>query len=305
MILIAFALTSCGKFVKPKKKKDVPAAELLAAKQDLYVNNIATHQDEYGFILTDECDSLIFSGLLSAARPDLNINIAKAEDVSDSGNVQWFRRPNHDCGPAFDNSRSTISRDMIVGLMWHMWRNKDVDMAVRLMKDLRSRTYYLRGEGTVGELLMTPAMMQTLAEMIFRMGGPTYDVERALPAIFSVTESGFVAHLTTLHILLRAEIYGGIFASDRAILKAYYEREPKNPLFSAAVHKYTDGDMSEPVGLLMDNGEWPNDRLPTTSNHCDNWPIQRTYDEKNWGACSPLKEHTGAELVVIYNLIIK
>mgnify|MGYP001615603093 CR=1 FL=1 len=241
----------------------------------------------------------MFSGLLSAARPDLNINIDAAKDE----NGAWYRRPGHDCGPAFNNSRSTISRDMVVGLLWHMWRNKDVKGATALLKDLKARTYWLRGEGTAGELLMTPALVNTLAEMVFRMGGTSYDTERAFPAILDDSGEGFIAHLTVLHLLLRGEILGGLFESDIKTLKSYMDKSPQNPLFVGAYHKYSDGNQSAMIDMLMDNSEWPNNSLPTTENHCSNWPVQRVYDEKNWGACSPTKEHTGAELVVIYSLI--
>ena len=59
------------------------------------------------------------------------------------------------------------------------------------------------------------------------------------------------------------------------------------------------------MNLLLNTAEWPADRLPSTKEHCDSWPVMRDYKQNDWGPCRPYKEHTGAELVVIYELIIK
>jgi hypothetical protein len=293
---MATALVGCGS-TKPKKPQ--PIKPELSAKAELYEQLVKLHQDPFGFIMTDQCDSTLFSGLLSAAMP---VEILAAQ----SAPGVWHRRPGHDCGPSFGNSRSSISRDMMVGVFYYLWYNDDLKSATELMEDLKSNDYKLRGEGTVGELLMTPAMMNTLAELIKKMGGKSYERELLMPAVFG-KEDGFVAHLTVWHILLRGQILGAITDLDKDILSHHRHRQPKNPFFLAAYHKYTDGNFDEPVTLLMDDSEWPNDRLPTQKEHCSNWPIERDYTEKDWGPCnegSP-KVHSGAELILIYKIIMR
>ena len=299
--LISIQLTGCGSKFWFKQPKPTPIAggSLIQQKSDLYSELVKNHQDIYGFIMTEECDSLLFSGLLSASLPG-TVSIPAAQNSKG----EWHRRPTHDCGPSFNNSRSSISRDMILGLFWHLWRNKDLELANQLMIDLRKNSYWLKGEGTIGELLVIPAYLNTLALIIKGLGGQSYIAELLMPAIFSKT-LGFRAHLTTWHILLRSEIAGKLSSHSFYILKYFAEHSPKNPLFQAAYHKWLDGDQSNSVQLLMDNLEWPNDRLPSSNEHCAPWPVQREYKEKDWGPCPDYREHSGAELITVYRLIIQ
>lgn len=271
-------------------------------KSDLYVNKLqeANKQDESGFILSDKCDSLLFTGLLSAARPDLNIKIREAQDVEGA----WHRRPAHDCGPEFGNSRSTISRDMLLGLYWHIWKHKDVLLAKELMDDLKANLYFLEGDGTPGELFVTPALMNTLAQMIKAMDGSEYTAELLFPVTYS-EDTGFIAHLAAWHIALRGDILGYITDSELEIITSHKNRQPLNPLFQAIYSRYTDGNQEKATALLSEENEWPSDRLPNTINHCDEFVIQRDFSDKDWGPCEPMHEHTGAALVVVYELLIK
>lgn len=293
LFIISLLISSCGA-VAPKS--NTVRSLQLEKKADLYLEQM--HRDEHGFIMTDHCDATLFSGLLGAATKDVALRAAASEDLK-----QWYRRPNKDCSPSLGNSRSTVSRDMILGAMWWMWKNKDLQAAETLLRDLKSRAYYLRGEGTPGELLMNTSMMSTLAHIVLRLGGPRYELELALPVIFG-KDTGFIAHLTVWHILLRGELNGTITSNQFGILQHHARRNPLNPLYQAAYYKYFSGDQSVAIRLLLDNAEWPADRLPTTEQHCEPWPVMRDYTEKDWGSCSPFKEHTGAELIAIYRLII-
>ena len=302
LFIILLLLVGCGYFKEPKEPTSTPNLGMLDIKSKLYTKLVLLdHSDSHGFIMTDKCDATLFSGLFAAAVPSLKIDIRAA---ANQDLTQWYRRPNHDCGPEFNNSRSTISRDMILGVLWYMYKSKDLVAAEALMEQLVNNNYLLKGEGTVGELLMTPALLSTLAKIIEKLGGKTYNPEIDYVAVFSET-TGYVAHLTVWHILLRGELFGKISESSFDILSYHRNRNPLNPLFQAAYHKYKDGNQTNAVNLLLDNKEWPSNRLPTTSEHCSEWPIERDYTPNNWEACSPVKEHTGAELVIIYNLIIK
>jgi hypothetical protein len=301
ILLFLTIISACGRREPVKSPVEtVSSLEQLQAKSKLYSQLIDSHRDADGFIMTEECDATFFSGLLGAALPG-TVNIAAATD----GNGQYFRRPGHDCGPAFSNSRSTISRDQMLGVMWHMWRNRDVVAATQLMEQLQADNYILKGDGTPGELLFIPAYVNTLAEMIYKLGGHRYEAELALPAVLSGGED-YEAHLAVMHILLRGEIIGSIPDFNFQILQKLAEDNSRNPLFQAAYHRYLDGNYTSAVQLLMDDSEWPADHLPTSVNHCDNYPVQRSYTDRNWSACridNPV-EHTGAELIVITNLVI-
>jgi len=299
LILILVLSFSCGRAsMRPAAVMDPREAEL-AEKAKLYAELTESFRDGSGFIDTEHCDSLLFSGLLGAALPG-TVDILAARDDTKA----WHRRPAHDCSPSIGNSRSTISRDMVLGLFWHIWKNKQLVVAQELMDDLRRNAYKLRGQGTLGELLMNPSMMSTLAHIILKLGGPRYPVELALPVVFGKS-TGFIAHLTVWHILLRAELLKEIDSDELDILRYHAQRNPQNPLYSAAYHKWLDGDMGNSVELLLTPSEWPSERLPSTAEHCAPWVIQRDFTEKDWGPCLPQETHTGAPLIIIYNLIIK
>ena len=300
-LLILALLTACGR--EPQPLEEVTPTEDKAALLDRKVLNyeswIQAHQDANGFILTDKCDSLLFSSLLSAAGLDVAVDAAK-----DSSGA-WHRRPAQDCGPANGNSRSTISRDMIIGLMWHFWMRQDVAGATQLMNDLRANKYMLKGDGSIGELLMTPAMLNTLAQLIKGLGGHDYSFERNLPFILS-SDTGYVAHLTVWHIMLRSAILGKVSATEQAIVGRHANRNPQNPLFAAAYANLLHQAPTQAIDLLLNTEQWPDYRLPSTGEHCDPWPVQRDADDSGWAICGPeLVEHPGAELIVIYRLLME
>lgn len=297
-IFLLLLLLSCGRYESKPTSAPLTLQDL-QSKSELYLSLVSSHQNADGFILSDDCDSTFFSGLLAAAAPKLNINILAARNKSG----QYFRRSTQDCGPAFNNSRSTISRDQMLGVMWYMWRNQDLEAAKQLMNQLQHDNYVLKGEGTAGELIFIPSYINTLAQIIAKLDGPRHEAELALPAIISGGE-GFEAHLAALHILLRGELLGSIPDYHFNILQDLANTNPKNPLLQAAYHRYLDGNYESVLQLLMDSSEWPSDKLPTSHNHCSNWPVQRIYDEQNWGSCEPEVEHSGAELPIIYYLVI-
>jgi hypothetical protein len=301
-LLLILSLLTCG---RAGNKPHTTTADLtrLQAKSDTYQSLIAHHRDSEGFILTEECDSLLFTGLYGAGIG--NVNITAARD----GVGQWYRRPGQDCGPKWGNSRSTISRDMFIGLYWYVWRSKDLKTARELLEYATSHSFTMGSipsEGTVGELLLNSSMIATLAELVFRLGGENHYILREYPAIFSPGATGFVAHLQVWHILLRGELLGEIPDSYYSILKSQAERQPNNPLYLAAYSKYKDGNQAQAISLLLDSPVWPADRLPSSYEICAEWVVQRDFSTKDWAPCPERNEsYLGAELVAITELIIK
>lgn len=279
-----------------------PALQQLEEKAQRYQEWIPASAVN-GFILTDACDSLLFSGLYGAAVDSVDLTAA---ETTTAGTVVWHRNPEMDCSPAAGTSRSTISRDQIIGVLWWAWRHHRGDVVQSLQDDLLKTSFLLRGQGTPGELLVTPALANTIATMVRRLGGHSESVWEALPAVFQV-QDGFADHLTAWHILLRGEMLGGITVLDKQVLRSLAAREQDNPLYQAAYAKYSDGDQHRALELLLSSPHWPNNRLPTTLEHCAEWPVQRDASAgTDWLPCSPLlvQQHTGAELVAIARLIL-
>lgn len=288
-ILILLSLTGCLKLIKPGKGTNDTS---LKRQVGSYVAQVPLDKD--GFILSDKCDSLLFSGLLAAAAPELNVDLTAARDATGS----WHRRPNQDCGPRYNNSRSSISRDMMVGVMWYAWRTKDLQLAEDLFASLNG--YTLPGSGDFITRTLTPAMYKTLQLLIEKLGGAKAKFVIGGDALGK--GDGFVAHLNVWHILLRGEIEGGIVEPHYNLLKHHAEREPMNPLYLAAWAKYSGGSYLPAIIRLK---QMFGPELPTTDDWCSEWIIERDYDNKDWAPCSPHKQHTGAELITIYRLILE
>jgi hypothetical protein len=276
----------------------------LQATSDLYKQALPGEMDENGFIFTDTCDSLLWTGLVSAADPAVNVNIQTAES-----NGQWFRRPNHDCGPQWGNSRSTISRDQILGLYWFIWKHQDLKLAISIYNTWYNNNWLMTGTGTPGELLLSSTEMSELALMIQRMGGSVPDMEAMtlLPVSWDTTP-GYISHLTVWHILLEGDIRGYISQDELNVLTTIYNSNHGNPLFSAAYHKYTDGNFQEAMDELNHNTQWyPQDHLPNNSNYCSIWLPETTYGSGDTNPCINTAgpgDNKGFELMVINELVI-
>lgn len=298
-VALSFFLTACGAFQdEDKKPKEATAQECLAKIQpvrDLYVQLLPSIADGDGWYETDRCDALLFNSLIAAGGVDsISIPLARDEDGA------WFRRPAKDCYSS-GGSKSSISRDMLLGVMFYATIAEEKGILEDLYNSGLSQSWVM-GAGNISRTYFTPGLQSTLAEAIFYLGGPSFE-ERQYPQAWSTENVNFAAHLDVLHILLRGEIKGGVSEFMLQVLRKQYERSPRNPLFSFAYHKYHTGDYREALELLDNSDVWPKDRLPTTDNYCDEWYFQRD-PGADWEPCPDRqKTHTGGELIFLTKLI--
>lgn len=178
-----------------------------------------------------------------------------------------------------------------------------MDVLERLMESIRGNNYQLVGEGTIGELLLLPAHINTLAEMIHALGsGMDVSAERNLRALsyFGSGATGFERHIQIWHILLRGEVLGGLSSNELDRIVEHAHAQQLNPLHAAAYGRWVDGDLTRSIGLLHE--QYPVDRLPTSADYCPDWPMQRddvvTCEEEG-------RVHTGLDLVVLYRLVLQ
>lgn len=273
----------------------------LKDKFNKYVKLVKSAQDENGFIDTDHCDSLLFSGLLGSAS-NVFVNIKAAFD---SKTGMWFRRPLSypecfDCG----GSASTISRDMLLGLAWFTWRNNRLDIAEQVVRYALSH-WLIMGKAAslkdkIGRCFMVPGMLSTWAEISYRLGGPNRWWLRWVPQVESKSVTGFQAHLCVLHILLRKEVTGHLSRRMERVLESHAQRQPNNPLFQYAVGNYDDAET-----LLLNEKWWPSDRLPTRGDRKESWLVQRDYGT-DWAPAEDRKEveHHGADFLFVSSLVL-
>lgn len=293
LLLILLFFIACGTS-NPIDSNLVDQAKLdkLNTKLELYKNLEQYQTDTDGFVQHDECDSLLFSGLIGIAT---DVNLLSARD--DSG--KWHRRSlqHPEC---YKGIGSTISRDQLMGVMWWSWRNKRLDVVKDLFSYGESHDWIM-GDGDPSRTYFTPNMQSTLAELMRHLGGKDRPLYRNIPKIYS-KNIGFLAHLDMLHILLRSELVGNITDSERNIVTYNYQRVPDNALYSFIYHKFKDGNQTETVDALLNEQIFPNDRLPTSKDRCEPWIYQRDLGS-SWEPCDDNKTHSGGDFIFVATLL--
>lgn len=287
-ILPLFVLLACGK----KPTPDLPAYPdpELSARLTTYNSLNEAYRDGDGFLETDTCDALLFTSLSSFHKA---INIWAAYDAA-SG--QWHRTPKHDCYP--DRSKSTISRDMLLGVLWYAYIHDDLKLAESIW-DYGSSHEWVMGQGPESRTKFNPAIKATLAQLIYKLGGADHYWERTYPLDLAWLpgSTDFEAHVQVWHILLRLRVYDKIESSAFARLKEQANREPENALF-----QYANGDVERAIELLKNPAYFPVEHLPTSADRCGHWLFERDKGD-DWLPCDEGKTHTGGDFTSLAFLI--
>jgi hypothetical protein len=272
--------------------------EQLRKKLEIYLALLPKVQDHRGFIHTDKCDSLMMTSLLGTCK-GVKVDIDAAFD-KDTG--QWHRRPlcYFPCYPA--ESKSSISRDMLLGLLYFSYFNKRLDIIEQVIKYALSH-HLIMGKGKISRTFLTPNLLSTYALVCKKLGGKDYWWLTWIPSVESKFVTGFQAQLSVLHILLRG-IIGDI--RNTSILKYHMDRVPKNALFNFAYHYFTDKNYNKAIELLLDEKWFPSNRLPTNYDRDVCWMFEHDYTPNN---IEPVKEGkpeiwSGGDLIFLANLIL-
>lgn len=284
----------------------------LEQKYYRYLQLVKGAQDSFGFVETHECDSLLFTGLTSAGGAKVAITAARDDDG------YWHRRPftYPECWekdskkPGYKGS--TISRDMTLGLFWHIWANKDLKVAEKLYQDGKKRAWIM-GFGNISRIYLTPGLQATLAEMIYRMGGKNRFFVRNFFQSWPKTLEDYQLHLEMLHIELRGQVLGHIGPKMLEVIKDAKNREPNNALICALYAKYVTGDVTQAAAFLLNSTWWPQNRLPTSKDRKVQWLPQRRYfkiiDGKkvvnpDWKPSDEGHTHSGGDLLFVGKIIL-
>lgn len=283
---------------KPNKvfvSKDLK--QKLYAKLDLYQQLIKNQQDQDGFIETNHCDSLLYSSWVGCTGTSINIKAAQDSDKF------WHRRPiQNPCYP--QNSQSTISRDMILGLLWFLYFTKNINLAKELLQSARKNNFVL-GLGIASRLVLMPPLEATLAEIIFKLGGENSRLTRNQIQFWPSNLKGYTIKLAVAHALLRGKLKGYITKSMLKMFLTYAQRHPESPLLVFAANLYTTGNMDQVIKLLLDENLWPTERLPTNHDRSEYWLVEKTnpldfLPEPH----KPLKIHSGGDFI-FYAWLVK
>jgi hypothetical protein len=299
MVFYVWLMSGCGR----TKPHDPEPTAALDQKRAVYLAQIPSVQDQHGFVDTDECDSLMHSALIGATG-GVHVDVMAAEDPAVPG--RFYRRPVSypECHAA-GASRSTISRDMLLGVFWYAWARRDLAMVERIWDYGKGRNWVM-GEDRIGgnHTIMTPVLIGTLAKLIERLGGASHS-EQGNPAFFGGCE-GYECQLAILQILLRGELWGGISDHARGVLNAAAARQRTNPLAQFAKAAYGDGNQDETVRLMLELPRYPSNHLPTSADVCDRWPMQRDDDGSSMTPCPENNHvHSGGDWLFVAWLLTK
>lgn len=268
---------------------------MLQQKYSNYINLIKEQQDKFGFIDSDHCDSLLFTGLVGID----NKVVMNIEAAQDPNSKLWFRRPlDRPCYP--DHSKSTISRDMTLGLLYYCYFNKRADLVQELLNTIIKNKFIIGKavdlKTTIGRCLITPTLLSTIALLNYKLGNKSsYNIFRFIPVSFNKNVTGFEAHLQVLHAYLRDTLNNSNNYKD--IYKHHYSRQPNNAFFALA-----SGDLDFAVSSLLNEQYWPLNRLPTERDRSEGWLFQRDYG-KDWLPSEGDKVHSGGDFIFLYSLL--
>lgn len=271
---------SCGPFKKDNEPQEpiTSRREEIVQKINLYLNLEQQITDKYGFV--DRGDGLLFSCLKLSVGGQVNWKAAEKE----SG--RWERHPelvfvNPDPDHISDSS-TLFSKDMENGLQWCFWISKDLAATQRHIEYLEDNDWDMCGgqDGArtyvdwISRCKLNANGKANLYEVGYRLGGDKNWIQN-VPQIWNPWEESYPVHLTMLIILRRGLMQGAINDLQVDFLKAKSRDNPRNALYLAIYKTFTDGDMSEVENILMDQGLFPNDHLPTTKNYCTHYLFQR------------------------------
>lgn len=255
LVSMFFAL-SCAKANKEEKAEPLTKIQLLRNKYDAKISEAKQKFDvKSGWPSAIDCDATLWAGLAKAAGVD-TVDLEQA----DYGSGEIHRVPSPD--DCYASGSTSVSRDMLLGYTYGMFRTGNAE-AIQLILNFGEHHSWIMGkpEASLGEVLLTGNLMGAMARATCEMNSycPIY---KAIMPLHSKSDKDYVRHLTVLYILLNGEIdspvklslggaMGNITTSDLDILKWHAEQDPKDLLFQAAVHLYSDGDFNEVADELL------------------------------------------------------
>lgn len=295
ILLLALALAPISGCARKRHQahRTTSPTEALAARVALY-KSLAPQ----GWDISSECDALLFVTL-----QQVGLGIEGPVDEAESEPGKWNRLPAPDYAT---NCSSDISRDMFMGLFVWAWEFKRLDVLERVWSYGVENNWHM-GQERKAEILenrtyFLPGTIALLAELIYHLGGDDH-VERNILVVTPMnTEPGFASHLSLLQIYLRGEMHDGLTDGEILTLDSILLHMSGNPLAHALLHKYTDGNQSRAVQLLLET--WPADRLPTDRDWDDSWRTQRSDDDSGLMPGDSDEQHSGGDFLFAAHVIL-
>lgn len=260
---------------------DADKSANLKKKYSIYLGLYQKALDSFNFVAG--CDGLLFTSLLVAAGHEHDLSLAESSEQPG----RWYRSADHDCYPS-GKSKSSISRDMLLGLSLALWQKSD-GAAVKRILQFSQKNKGILGDAIdsqelAGAATMSPSLLSMLSEMDFQINATNSDNRGYFPEL-GKNFSGFEAHLLALRLTLKSSLYGGLLRTDAELISSLAQKQPRNALFQALNHAFTDGDGNAAAAILLDEKLFPATALPTSAQRCEPYLWQRDQKSTDWLPC--------------------
>jgi hypothetical protein len=294
ILIFAFLFLHCCK--RENEAHETTAnSERLAAKKQLYCDLSADLIAKRNYVV-GKCDGLLFASLRGIGCGDTDISEFQDQDG------RWFRDREHACfvPDSLENeSDSSISKDMILGAMSHMWYSENTEQIDKTIAYGQSHDWVMGqakdDETLASKCLLSPTLVSILIDIQKKNGSLRASVSTDAIGI----NTGFRAHLDVIHILLSGSVYNGLTDSEVQTLKAQADRQPHNALYQAAAAFYDDGDQTKAQELLLDESRFPADKLPTSKEFCSDYLWTDDEGPNDWDPCPDRDEvYDGTDFIV-------
>lgn len=258
LLPLILLLTSCSYFEKHESKdvaSDSRIDQLKAKYTQIYAEVEGALDQNTGWPSVADCDGTLWAGL--ACSVGLPVQIEKAEYAP--GEIH--RRPAPSCYNDTEGdvgSKSTISKDMLLGYKMCLWARKDLP-ALQRLADYGEKNDWIMGKPTelVSRVLLSGNGIGLLGRAIYALSSGSDDrYYRRLGYLFPKVEADFERHLQTHGILLQDSVDNSynLTSINGEMLDRLTENAnafPTDPLFAAALGRFT-GDQSNTITLLLE-----------------------------------------------------
>lgn len=197
------------------------------------------------------------------------------------------------------DANAPISKDMVSGLLWCMYKlgktdpqkalgliNKMIDYGRdhhvagnwNFCSDEDVKVYGINSTTLAGKCIMTPAVMKDVHRVAKWLGRPCDDrckLAMSLGVDIPNTPDGFEGHLAVIGTTRNGLVEGALNDNSLKQLKTMADRNPNNGLYSAAYERFKSGNQERTWEILTNPKYFPADRVADNTNYCTDYLFQR------------------------------
>ncbi len=291
--LLPLQNTSCD--LRPATPHDDPYrpdARLLylSDKYARYLSWSEQGLDEHGWTRDTKCDGLLMNSIYSLSGGPADIPQATW------GDGRWERHWLKNCYP--NGSKSTISRDMMAGLLLWLQARQRVDLIEQIIAYGEQHSFqgfpliWIVGQGELGRVDQPPSFVSKIYRLREKLTGKPNPYPQMKTQVLDKCRS-YTCHLTVLEMLFEYRLDGTMTVSAQQYLRALADSHPRNALFNVLYGKLAQSSahVGRALDTLLDPTLFPEDRLPSNHDRCNDYIFSREEREedgsvnRNWLPC--------------------